>query len=144
MSRPHPRPLRDVDAPAAAAIHNGAFERNPWTADDFRRFLLNTGYGFISGFDGVILLQQAGGESEILTLAVAPHARRRGVGRALVEAGVRAASARNDLRVHLEVAASNAAARALYAALKFQESGLRPGYYRDGQDALTLMRDLRP
>jgi ribosomal-protein-alanine N-acetyltransferase len=38
----------------------------------------------------------------------------------------------------LEVAAQNTAARALYAALGFTETGRRPAYYEDGGDALIL------
>jgi ribosomal protein S18 acetylase RimI-like enzyme len=38
----------------------------------------------------------------------------------------------------LEVAAENVAARALYAALGFTQTGLRKRYYPDGGDALTL------
>jgi len=56
--------------------------------------------------------------------------------------------ARGATRVFLEVAETNAAARALYAAMGYERLGLRRGYYRDpaagSVDALVLGRDLVP
>jgi ribosomal-protein-alanine N-acetyltransferase len=51
---------------------------------------------------------------------------------ALLQQGVGAGA----VHATLEVAASNAAAVALYAALGFQSAGVRRGYYRNGDDAL--------
>ncbi|MEM1342501.1 MAG: GNAT family N-acetyltransferase, partial [Pseudomonadota bacterium] len=80
------------------------------------------------------------GEAEILTLAVQPEARRQGLGRLLVQELI--AQATGAERVFLEVAESNQAARALYAACGFEEIGRRPGYYAysDGgaEDALVM------
>jgi ribosomal-protein-alanine N-acetyltransferase len=42
----------------------------------------------------------------------------------------------------LEVAESNAAARALYGGLGFAPVGRRPRYYENGEDALVLRRAL--
>ncbi|WP_313577184.1 GNAT family N-acetyltransferase, partial [Brevundimonas sp.] len=78
-----------------------------------------------------------------LTLAVRPTARRAGLGVRLVEAAVVRAAALGAERMFLEVAESNAAARALYARSGFVEMGRRRGYYShaDGrrEDALTLV-----
>jgi ribosomal protein S18 acetylase RimI-like enzyme len=40
--------------------------------------------------------------------------------------------------VHLEVRASNEAARRFYGELGFDEVGARPRYYPDGEDAVLL------
>jgi ribosomal-protein-alanine N-acetyltransferase len=79
----------------------------------------------------------AADEVEILLVAVVPHARRRGVGRALVEALLADAGAR---RAHLEVRASNRAAIALYERTGFVAAGVRKRYYADGEDALVMAR----
>jgi len=42
----------------------------------------------------------------------------------------------------LEVGVSNAAARRLYEAAGWRESGLRKGYYRDGEDAALYAKRL--
>lgn len=78
----------------------------------------------------------AAGEAELLRIAVAPSARRSGLGRALLrasEAGLGAAGIRH---LYLEVRVSNAAARALYEAEGWRSAGTRPRYYRDGEDAV--------
>jgi ribosomal-protein-alanine N-acetyltransferase len=87
----------------------------------------------------------AAGEAEILTLAVAPRARRQGVGAALVDAAGAAALLRGAASMHLEVAEANAPARALYKKLGYAEAGRRDAYY-EGEggsvDALVLKRNL--
>jgi ribosomal-protein-alanine N-acetyltransferase len=69
-------------------------------------------------------------------------ARRRGLGRALLDAAIVEARARGARTMFLEVAAGNAAGRALYAGAGFVESGRRVRYYADGDDALLLSRPL--
>jgi N6-L-threonylcarbamoyladenine synthase len=74
-------------------------------------------------------------ELYVLGVGVDPACRRRGVATALVRACLVRASV-----VHLEVRASNAVARRLYAGLGFDEVGLRARYYADGDDAVLLTR----
>jgi N6-L-threonylcarbamoyladenine synthase len=74
-------------------------------------------------------------ELYVLAVGVDPAWRRRGVATALVRECLARAAV-----VHLEVRASNAAARRLYAGLGFDEVGLRARYYADGDDAVLLTR----
>lgn len=78
------------------------------------------------------------GEREILSLAVDPANRRQGIGRALVEAELAAAS--KGTTRFLEVRESNIAAISLYAAMGFSPAGRRPGYYHDPAEAAIVMR----
>jgi dihydroorotate dehydrogenase electron transfer subunit len=82
-----------------------------------------------------------GDELEILWLAVDPGVRRQGMGRSLVRVVLAEAQA-HRAHVHLELRASNVAARALYAELGFVVVGRRSRYYRDGEDALQMTRAL--
>ena len=133
-----------------AALHAACFD-DAWSARSIGAMLATPGaFGLLAGAGddgpaGFILLRAAADEAEILSLAVLPAARRRGVGRRLlaeaidrlVEAGVR--------RLVLEVAENNAAARGLYAGAGFAEVGRRPGYYRQGPRlvaALIMARNL--
>jgi ribosomal-protein-alanine N-acetyltransferase len=95
---------------------------------------------------GMILCRALAGEAEILTLAVDPAARRRGVARALVEAAAVMAREAGAEEMFLEVATDNPAALGLYAGTGFAEVGQRRGYYArpDGAriDAVVMRRDL--
>lgn len=69
-------------------------------------------------------------EAEILTLGVAPAARRRGVARILIEDLFARARAFGTRGVVLEVAADNSPALALYKSVGFRTVGLRHAYYQ--------------
>lgn len=138
----------DTDRAARlAALHAAAF-LEPWDAAAFHALLGQAGVFAVEAPDGFILMRAVADEAEILTLAVCPQARRRGLGGRLVGEGAVEAAARGAVRLFLEVAADNAPARALYARAGFAEAGRRPGYYArpDGgrQDALLLALNLSP
>jgi len=84
-------------------------------------------------------------EAELLLLAVEPHARGHGVGRALIERTVAIAAEKGAHRLLLEVRDGNHALD-LYTEAGFGEIGRRRDYYRglDGtaRDALTLARPI--
>ena len=77
-------------------------------------------------------------DADVHVVVVHPEHRRRGIGRALTAALCRAFVAVGARRVLLEVRSGNAPARALYAALGFEEVARRSSYYGDGNDALVL------
>lgn len=79
---------------------------------------------------GALLAQTVAPEAEILTVAVAPAHRRKGIARGLVEKLFRHEKAWQLEKVFLEVATDNAPALALYTLLGFVEVGQRPDYYR--------------
>ena len=80
-------------------------------------------------------------ELQLLALAVLPEARRRGVGRRLLEHLLEEARASGGQRVILEVARTNTAARHLYEAAGFRVFNVRARYYRaTGEDALEMER----
>lgn len=89
------------------------------------------------GLDGFALGRGAAGELEVLLVAVAPAARRRGIGSALIGALLARAGAAT---AHLEVRASNVAAIALYERAGFVAAGRRPRYYEGREDAITMRR----
>ena len=84
-------------------------------------------------------------EAELLLLAVEPHARGHGVGRALIERTVAIAAEKGAHRLLLELRDGNQAFD-LYTEAGFGEIGRRRDYYRglDGtaRDALTLARPI--
>ena len=84
-------------------------------------------------------------ELMINDLAVDAHARRRGVGSALLRRLIDGAHVRGCRRATLEVRPGNEPARALYGTFGFGVVGHRRCYYADtGEDALLLTCDLNP
>lgn len=126
--------------PLLAAIHAEAFPpREQWGADAMALQLgLLGAAGWLAGDAGFVLFRVAADEAEILTLAVRPGCRRRGIGRALLEAALASAREAGATAMFLEVAADNEAAAALYATAGFGEVGRRRRYYPGGGDARVL------
>ncbi len=94
---------------------------------------------------GLILDLIAAEHAEILTLGVAPGARRQGIARMLLDDLFRRARLAGAHSVGLEAAADNLPARRLYEACGFAQMGQRPGYYRRAGaivDALVFRRTL--
>ena len=155
----HIRRAVRADLASMLLIEQASFA-DPWTVDSLATALSlermrvlvaesvgegNDGGDAAAGLLGYVVALVMGPEAEIADLAVAPRARRRGVGRALLgrvlaelgEAGVRT--------VYLEVRESNQAARTLYEANGFGSIGRRRGYYRQPvEDALVLRREIGP
>jgi ribosomal-protein-alanine N-acetyltransferase len=109
------------DPERLAEVHATAFPR-PWTAADFAELQATPGTLVLvleteGRLDGFVMIRRLGGEAEVLTLAVRPEARRRGLGMALMEAAAAAAGGADAL--WLEVAADNAPALSLYARAGF-------------------------
>ena len=130
-----------TDAGGLAEIHAQAFD-HPWSRDSLEALMAERGAGaLIAGQEGFILWRTAAGEAEILTLAVAPAARRRGLARALLNEACKRARLDGAQAMFLEVSDQNAAAVALYDAAGFARAGLRRGYYASlspPQDALVM------
>lgn len=142
-----------ADRPALlAALHASAFDDlpPPWTAEAFAALLADP--AVILMLDpapdprGFLLARRAGPEAEILTLAVHPDARRRGLGLRLL--GLLEATLDGTEEIFLEVAETNAAARALYDRGGYRAVGLRRRYFRRDTgpdvDALVLRKLLQP
>jgi len=95
----------------------------------------------LAGQQGVLAVglgRVAADEFEIHGIAVAEASRRQGHGSSIVTALEAAAAAAGATHSWLEVRASNAAAQALYRRLGYVETGRRPRYYRDGEDAVLM------
>jgi [ribosomal protein S18]-alanine N-acetyltransferase len=138
------RRVTSVHAAPLAAIHAEAFpSREAWGEDAIALQLAMPGvFGLLDRRGGMILARVTEDEAEVLTLAVAWEVRRQGVARALLSGAMAAAREQAATTMVLEVAISNAAARALYDRAGFVEAGRRPRYYADGSDALIMRAHL--
>ena len=78
-------------------------------------------------------------QADIQTIAVAPSARRQGLGRVLMLRLIDEARQRGAREIFLEVRADNPGAQALYESLGFEGIAVRPRYYQpDDVDALVM------
>jgi ribosomal-protein-alanine N-acetyltransferase len=124
-------------------IERRAFS-DPWSEGSFREALTSPWtFGLVGitsrGVMGYLIAREVAGTGEILNLAVAPEARRRGLGGELLQAGLGALRRRRVNEVFLEVRESNHSAQALYLAQGVRPVGQRAGYYRNPrEDALVL------
>jgi ribosomal-protein-alanine N-acetyltransferase len=115
------------DAVQLAHLHGLAFTDGAWSRAAFAAMLAQKTVTAFGHDDGFIVLQDMPEGVEILTLAVHPDKRRRGIARRLI-AHIRAAL--GPKLIWLEVAADNDAACALYAGLGFVVNGRRRNYYK--------------
>jgi ribosomal-protein-alanine N-acetyltransferase len=142
-------PASAADAEAMARVHAASFQ-TPWRAADIVALLDGPGGFALAASDtdirGFILARAISYEAEILTLAIEPAFRRRGLARTLTEAAAGIAETLGARCLFLEVAEDNPAAIALYAGAGFAEVGRRRGYYARKAaapvDALVMRRDL--
>lgn len=130
-----------------AELHARCFTvPRPWRAAEFADLLAENHTVLVGDVAGFALGRVIADEAEVLTIAVAPEHRRKGVARHLLADLEDAARMRGADTCFLEVAADNRAAIGLYHAAGYAEAGRRRGYYRksDGEavDALILSRVL--
>ena len=129
------------DLAALARLHALCF-RQAWTEEALRSLLKSPGSAAFAAQGGFVLVRIAGDEAEILTLAVAPDTRRRGIASALLGAAAAHAGEAGARTMFLEVSESNDAAMALYARAGFRGAGRRKSYYSPSDDALVLRGEL--
>ena len=145
-----PQPIiavaRTDDAAALATIHATGFERG-WDTHEFERLLADRlvighiarpgGRGSPTGF---ALSRLVIGEAEILTVVVAPSARKAGLATALMQHHLGRLAGLGAKKVFLEVAEDNGAAIRLYQRYGFSEIGRRNAYYaRAGRPAAAAI-----
>ncbi len=134
------------DAAAIAAVHAASFQRG-WDEQEITGLLMDRSVvadcarigGKLVGF---ILSRGAAGEAEILSVAITPSRRGRGLARPLLDLHLRRLAGLGVQTVFLEVDEHNAPARRLYERAGFYGVSQRKGYYAGGATAVVLRRDL--
>jgi [ribosomal protein S18]-alanine N-acetyltransferase len=136
-------PLRPDHLDEVLAIEAAVYPR-PWSAAMFeeelarddRCYLVVLEDDEVAGYAG---LSTGAGEAHVLTVAVAPHRRRRGYGARLVATLLAEAVGRGIRSVTLEVRESDTVAQHLYRRAGFESAGVRPGYYQDDGEGAVIM-----
>lgn len=138
------------DIPDLARLHAASFHRG-WGGDELERLLAGqSAYAHVVARGtggaplGFIVSHMVVPEAEVLTLAIAPSSRGKGLGSALLDHHLRRLASLGVTTSHLEVEATNRPALRLYQRLGYVEAGRRKGYYAGPTgiaDAIILRRD---
>ena len=143
------RELTSEDLARIVEIERSSFS-TPWRSSTFEGLLRRTDTDLIGAtiegrLVGYAITWTILDQAELGNVAVAPEARRRGLGRLLVEAALRRVRQRGARECFLEVRESNVGARRLYESLGFSPIGRRRRYYSEPtEDALVLRAPLSP
>jgi ribosomal protein S18 acetylase RimI-like enzyme len=141
-----PARLRDLNA--LKKLEKVVFKEDAWPVIDLLTILL-----FPGGFQlkaetentlvGFIAVEENFFETTawVSTVGVLPEYRNQGIGHSLMTAVEKLVS---HPTIHLCVRKSNKGAIHLYEALGYQQKEIRPKYYADGEDALVMVKKLKP
>ena len=138
-----------LDIPVLVSLDREYFENTAWPAEQFRSeigkptrfFLVVERDNQIIAYAGAFL-PNAGGEGDIMTIAVKPEYRRKGIAKELIARLESWAKARGAIAMMLEVDVTNIDAISLYANLGYQPLNIRKNYYGYGLDAQIMRRGL--
>jgi len=137
------------DLEALVALENAVFDVDVLSRRSFRRFLAARGAdlivaeeaGLFAGY-ALVLYRPRSRLARLYSIAVAPHAGKRGVGPRLLAAAEQAAVGKRRQAMRLEVHAHNTRAIARYEKSGYRLFGRHRDYYDDHGDALRFEKPL--
>ncbi|RYY75149.1 MAG: ribosomal-protein-alanine N-acetyltransferase [Gammaproteobacteria bacterium] len=143
----HLRLLEEKDLPDVMELERNAHS-HPWRQSSFedclkgrqRCWLAETSQKLV----GYVVITHAGGDAELLNIAVSPKFQRKGIGSTLLQHAVSCVIGHADM-LFLEVRISNRKAIELYSKEGFFELGNRKNYYPTNnghEDALLMASQL--
>jgi ribosomal-protein-alanine N-acetyltransferase len=145
------RPMTTADLDTVLTLEQELFGEEAWSRQMLagelgqqpasRYYLVAELDGKIVGYAGLLA---AGGQGDVLTIAVATARWGHGIGTELLDRLLAEARRRGCTEVFLEVRADNARAQRLYRWRGFTDIGIRRAYYQpSGTDAIVMRLDLR-
>jgi [ribosomal protein S18]-alanine N-acetyltransferase len=147
---PQLRPMSSADLDNVIKLEVDLFGDESWSRQMLvgelgqqpasRYYLVAEEDGTIVGYAGLLA---AGGQADVLTIAVSTACWGQGIGSLLLGDLLTEAVRRGCTEVFLEVRADNTRAQRLYHWWGFDDIGIRRGYYQpSGMDAIVMRRDL--
>ena len=123
---------------------NGLWTKSQWIKEltDSKRICLGVIHRKtkeILGFSSAWLIVD---ELHITSIAVYPIHQRKGLGKLLLSDLIKRSKSLQINRIHLEVKDTNEPAKSLYKSMGFKIVGKRSEFYKDGSDALLLIKQL--
>ena len=102
----------------------------------------NSGAEIIASQNSFIVYRTTVDEAEIISIGVAPNARRTGTATALLVIMEQDVSKNGAKKIFLEVSENNIPAINLYKKSGYKQIGIRPHYYEDGTNAIIMSKDI--
>jgi len=112
-----------------------------WDANDFAD-LKKSGCDIIASQNSFIVWRTIADEAEIISIGVAPIARRTGTASALLQIMENDIKQNGVKTIFLEVDDKNIPALELYKKHGFVNTGVRPHYYENGHDAIIMKKEI--
>jgi [ribosomal protein S18]-alanine N-acetyltransferase len=139
IERVEPEDLKEV-----LEIEKNSF-KDPWSKFAFELEFVNNDSVFLKAIEnnkmiGYIVVRKLIDEFHIMNVAIAPEHRRKGVAQSLIDHVFKNLSSGKLLL--LEVRKSNLAAIALYQKNGFTILHTRKAYYKDGEDAIVMTKEI--
>jgi len=134
-----------ADLPRIVEIERASFD-DPYPPEYLEMLMhFNQGIFMVAERDGVpigyVAASMRGKTGHVLSIAVYPEERGRGVGRGLMGRMVEELKAREASSIVLESKKGNPAID-FYLRFGFRQVGTMPGYYDDGSEAISMELDL--
>jgi ribosomal-protein-alanine N-acetyltransferase len=140
------RPMVESDLPQVVQLEGSIFP-DPWRRESFAESLAEEHVGSWvvesqGRIIGYMVTLWVADEIHILNLAVNNNYRRQGLATHLLSTLERFAKGHQSKHFWLEVRSSNLPAQAFYAKHGFKHVGRRRHYYRNGEDALIMAKNI--
>ena len=141
--------FRLVQLPRILEIEEACFPEDPYTEDLFREYYAQCADLFLVAWRarqvaGYSITCAASGHAELVSIAVAPEHRRKGVAQALLDQTTRSLIASHVRQFDLMVRTTGNAAIAFYRRNGFKKVRTVRNYYNDGISAISMRRTLSP
>jgi ribosomal-protein-alanine N-acetyltransferase len=146
------REAMQLDLPVLVSMERALFADAPWSMGQFKEEFAGipkTRYFLVAldsdkqivGYAGVMVVA-SGVDADVLTVAVLPEARRRGIARHFLDSLEKWSLMRGAPSMILEVGVNNSSAIALYETLDYSIINTRKNYYGPGLDAHVMRKRL--
>ncbi len=147
MSKPSVELMRWWHIREVAELERSLFPGDAWSPEQFwqelahttRSYLVAVDDGAVVGYAGAFVLPP---DSDLQTVAVAPHAQGLGLASRMIEALLDTARSAGCTHMMLEVREDNSRAIALYERIGYESISQRTNYYPDGGSAVMMRRRL--
>ena len=141
-----------LDLPVLTSLERTLFPDYPWSQAQFkeeiagigtsREFLLALKDGSVIGYAGIMVVA-AGVPADLLTIAVLPDFRGKGIAQSMLATLESWAQEKGATEVILEVDTKNEGAIRLYEFAGYEKISIRANYYALGVDALVMRKEFK-